>query len=83
MPTANRDRPMSPIDHVILIENIRLRLGVKKNEVCQVAGINPEMYSYVLKRGKHGRSLPEDCVQKITDALERIDAKQKKGAKRS
>lgn len=67
---------MTPINAVIQIETDRLRLGIKKKELCKRAGIKPEMYSYLLKRGKLGFDLPVECVGKVKDALR--DMKQRK-----
>lgn len=44
-------------------------MGLKKQELCKLAGIKPEMYSYVLKRGRLGLNLPTDCVDKILGAI--------------
>lgn len=44
-----------------------------------MAKIKPEMYSYVLKRGRLGFDLPEDCVEKIQNALKKLqESKEKK-----
>lgn len=64
----------TPLDVVIGVENARMRLCVKKNVLCKAARIKPEMYSYVLKRGRLGMSLPADCMEKIWKALEKLEA---------
>jgi hypothetical protein len=62
-----------PLDIIIELEQRRIRLGKKKEEVCTAAGIKPEMYSYTLKRGRSGKSLPQLCVDRIRNGLGRLE----------
>lgn len=68
------------MDIVCQIEETRIRLGLKKKQICRTAKIKPEMYSYVLKRGRLGFELPEDCVEKIQNALKTLQKLQEKKA---
>lgn len=63
----------SPIDQIIEIENRRIRLGVQKQELSAVAEIKPEMYSYLMRRGRQGFELPEDCRRRILHALDKLE----------
>lgn len=64
-----------PIDTVIEIESARIELGIKKKDLCKIARIKPEMFSYVLRRGREGKELPEACLAKIRKALNHIKEK--------
>lgn len=63
------------MEQVILIENARMRLKLKKIELCRLADITPAMYSYVMKNGRIGNPLPEECVGKIMRALAKREKK--------
>jgi hypothetical protein len=63
------------MDRVIEMENRRMRLGVTKKQLCALAGIKAEMFSYVLARARNGKSLPEECMGKIDNALVRLESK--------
>lgn len=64
---------LTPMDVIVEIEGARVRLGKKKQELARLAGIKAEMYSYLLKRGRQGHALPEDCLEKIQKALRKLE----------
>lgn len=63
------------------MDNRRMRLGVKKKALCERAGIKPEMYSYVLKRGETGQSLPAETMGKIYGALRALETETRREKK--
>lgn len=65
----------TPMDTVIAIEAARMRLGIKKQDLCKVAKIKVEMFSYVLRRGREGKALPVNCVNKILRAISKLEKK--------
>lgn len=54
------------------IEIQRIRAGIKKKELAKLAGIIPEMYSYLLRRGRNGNDLPTNCLEKVQKALAQV-----------
>ncbi len=74
-PLSRRPTP-TPLDIVLDIENQRMRLGIRhRKTLAKMAGINAEMYSYLIRRGVEGRDLPVNCLNKVLRALERKRAK--------
>lgn len=68
----NLPRANQPIDIVIGIESQRVRLGIPTRQaLAKLAGIKPEMYSYLLRRGREGGPLPVDCLSKVQRALQK------------
>lgn len=67
------------MDRVIALENRRMRLGLNKTQLCEAAGIKKEMYSYILKRARLQRSLPEECMAKVKAALDRLSKRKVHG----
>lgn len=72
---ALKNKIKQPIDEVIEIEERRVRLGLKKQDICAKAKIKPEMYSYLLARGRKGMSLPSDCLEAIRTAITKLEGK--------
>lgn len=64
-----------PMDIIIEIENARMRAGYKKKDLCDLAGINPEMYSYLMACGRDNKELPELCLAKVREALRKLEKK--------
>jgi hypothetical protein len=62
-------KALKPIDIIADIECRRVRLRIKKKELAERAGIIPEMYSYLLRRGRNNMELPKDCLMKVLTAL--------------
>lgn len=74
LPDATTVGP-GPLDTVVELEQRRIRLGKKKQEICEVAGIKPEMMSYMLRRGRQGFDLPADCVAAVRRALTKLETR--------
>ena len=68
-------KTQTPMDTVIAIEAARMRLGLKKQDICRAAKIKAEMFSYVMRRGKMGQALPVACVDKIIRAITKLESK--------
>lgn len=60
----------TPKQIVTEIEIRRIRAGINKQTLAKKAGIIPEMYSYLLRRGRQGKDLPADCEGKVQRALQ-------------
>lgn len=59
------------MDIVIELEAQRMHKNIATKQVlCKLAGIRPEMYSYMLRRAKQGHPLPADCLSKVRAALD-------------
>ncbi len=70
LPETTTNRPQ---DIVIALEVQRVQLGIrKKQDLCERAGVRPEMYSYMLRRGRDGHELPADCLKQVQKALAQI-----------
>jgi hypothetical protein len=72
---TEEQREKTPMDVVIEIETLRVRLGIKKQDLSAAAHIKPEMYSYILRRARDGESLPEVRIKALRRALRRFEKK--------
>ena len=63
----------TPMQQVLEIEAARMRHNKKKYQLCKLAGIKAEMYSYLLRRGQMGHELPADCLSRVLKAIKRLD----------
>src|SRR5258706_15814914 len=61
------------LNTIVELEERRIRLGKKKQDICKVAGIKPEMMSYMLRRGRQGHELPDMCVAAVRRALTKLE----------
>jgi len=68
------DAPVtSAMQRVVEIETQRIRFRLNKKQLCKAAKIKQEMYSYLQRRARLGYELPEDCTNKIMNALKRME----------
>lgn len=67
----------APMQTLIQVEAARMQLRVSKQELCAAAGVKAEMYSYMMRRGRQGHDLPDDCLQKILGAIKKLRTKKR------
>jgi len=61
-----------PWDIIVRIETDINKLKIQRKDLCDVAGVKPEMYSYMKRRAKLGYPLPEDCLRRIKEAIVKL-----------